>query len=966
MSQAPPSVDIIPYPVFLHTLDSLIPINGANAYSRNIFKNYHQQWENDIPKNYDKLINLAIEKKGSNSLLVAYLIHKKGVYYYIEDAYEKALPAFIEALKIRQEVLGHVHVDVGKSLYTIGVTCKYLSRTETAMEYLNKGLEIQTAVKDTLSMVRSHEQLGATYNDINEYETAERYYEAAIKILEKKNDLQQARIARLYNFLGEVKINQQQFNLAYDFLNQAIKIYEQYADNGFYDPITYYQNLAIALEALGKVKEAEKVNFNKVLPLVQMEYGKKSKEVVEIYENIGVDYKNQNEIKKAFEYLNKALGIQQQLVSNKKALQYNSLYHNLGATHQKTKNYTTALDYFQKAIQQQIVNFNEKDIYKNPDLSTANFLGTKPSLLKDVDFKAYTFYQWYQSSKDIQHLKAAFDTYIIASELIDLMRGEFTAKGSKLFWMEQTYPIFERAIEVALLLSEQTGETRYAEQVFTLMEKNKAILLLESLQESKGKAFTNIPDSLLEQQRFLVESIADKKREIIELTQDNASDSLLSILENEGFQLELALQEWEKNIQATYPSYHQLTKDIQVLALKDVQNEFLKPHQVMLEFFMGDSIVYLAAITQENYQVLRLPKTAIETHIATLRTTLLTPQNTEMDYDENYEIYTKVAHELYQLLFSPIEVIMADKEELIIIPDGSLAAIPFDVLLQTPQGEKKLYRADYLNYLINDFAINYAYSATLLAQQVQFEAQKTPHFFMGFAPLFEGEKVSLNYRSCADEPLSPLPSNELEITSIAALFGHQNFMAKDASKTNFLNQAAQCRILHLATHACVDEEYPDQSRIYFTDDYLYAHELYNLNLQADMVVLSACETGVGEYQKGEGVMNLARGFAYAGTPSITMSLWSVNDETTAQLMMYYYQHIDSGLATHQALRAAKLDFLQNQEDKAKLHPFYWAAFVQVGQTTPILENTKIGVYGFIFIVFLLLIVFVLYKKYKRT
>lgn len=930
--QSTPSTDIIPYNVFLDTLDSLIQINEARDYSKNTLNTYHRYWREDIPKNYDKLINLATKKTYKNHLLVAFLTHKKGVYLYSKDE-EAAIIAFKKALKIRQSVLGNSHSEVANSFYTIGITYKRNTQINAAITYIKKGLESYQYAKDSLGIIKCYEQLGSCYNSINEYKTAEYLYKEGIKNLKKTNKFNLAEIARFNNFIGIVKTNQKEYLIAYDYLKKAVKIYEDNPIDFPYNETKYYQNLAVVLEELGKIEEAKKANST---VLSQKKQLSQSTQLVEIYENIGLFYKNQNQIEKAFEYLQKALNIHRNSVKNKKDLQYNNLYHNLGATHLKTNNYPEALDYFQKAIQQQIINFNENDIYKNPDLHTANFLGTKPNLLKDFDFKANTFFKWYQESQNIEHLKAAFDTYIVASELIDLMRGEFTAKGSKLFWMEETYPIFERAIAVSLLLSEKTNDRKYEEQVFTLMEKNKAILLLESLQVSKNQAFANIPDSLLKQQQILTEAIANKKREINELQQDKTvNDSLWNNLESEHFQLELKLQDWEKKIEQSFPTYSQLTKNIQLLSLEALQSQFLSPNQAILEYFMGDSVVYLTAINASDYQVYALPKTSIHTAIASLQSALLAPQNETNDYQQSYQQYTQSAYQLYQLLVAPAQSILKNKKELIIIPDANLAAIPFDVLLQKPADKKVFYAADYLNYLINDFSISYGYSATLLAQQQQFKPQQTANFFMGFAPLFTGQKISQSTRSCSGKNLSPLPSNEQEVNAIAHLFQHKTFLAQKASKANFLAQAAQCRILHLATHACVDSENPAQSRIYFTDDYLYAHELYHLNLQADMVVLSACETGVGEYQKGEGVMNLARGFAYSGTPSITMSLWSVNDETTAQLMQHYYQHIEAGLPKHLALRTAKLDFLQNQQDKAKLHPFYWAAFVQVGNTSPI-------------------------------
>ena len=170
---------------------------------------------------------------------------------------------------------------------------------------------------------------------------------------------------------------------------------------------------------------------------------------------------------------------------------------------------------------------------------------------------------------------------------------------------------------------------------------------------------------------------------------------------------------------------------------------------------------------------------------------------------------------------------------------------------------------------------------------------------------------------------------------LPALLPDPWLLDREASREAFLNNAPYYRVLHLATHACADETESARSRIFFADDYLYAHELYTLDLHADMAVLSACETGVGEFRKGEGVISLARGFAYAGIPSTVMSLWSVNDRATSDLMQLFYRNLKAGMPKDRALQSAKLEFLSTREDKASLLPAYWAAFVHFGDVDPL-------------------------------
>lgn len=179
----------------------------------------------------------------------------------------------------------------------------------------------------------------------------------------------------------------------------------------------------------------------------------------------------------------------------------------------------------------------------------------------------------------------------------------------------------------------------------------------------------------------------------------------------------------------------------------------------------------------------------------------------------------------------------------------------------------------------------------------------------------------------------PLPWSLVEVDSISTIFPVDRYIGDEATKENFLKAAPDAVLLHLATHAEVHDRDPMLSRLVFSprssDPYLYASEIYGLSLKADLVVLSACETGLGQWAKGEGVMSLARAFMIAGCPQVVMSLWAVDDRSTAQLMTDFYRGIDSEMPPHEALRQAKLKMLDG-DNPVYAHPYYWAGWVPIG------------------------------------
>jgi len=189
-----------------------------------------------------------------------------------------------------------------------------------------------------------------------------------------------------------------------------------------------------------------------------------------------------------------------------------------------------------------------------------------------------------------------------------------------------------------------------------------------------------------------------------------------------------------------------------------------------------------------------------------------------------------------------------------------------------------------------------------------------------------------------------LPSARENVRKIAEIFSGKAFVSQEASKDNFMEKFNSFQILHFAMHGLVNNENPLYSQLVFTpqSDSTYEHllnaaDLYNMKLNADLAVLSACNTGYGEIKRGEGVMSLSRAFTYAGCPSLIMSLWSVPDVQTSKLMLKFFQNIKEGKRKDVALQEAKLDYLQNSTEKTA-HPLYWAGFIPNGDMNALIIN----------------------------
>lgn len=245
---------------------------------------------------------------------------------------------------------------------------------------------------------------------------------------------------------------------------------------------------------------------------------------------------------------------------------------------------------------------------------------------------------------------------------------------------------------------------------------------------------------------------------------------------------------------------------------------------------------------------------------------------------------------------------------------------------------------------------------------------------LAFAPGYgEGTAATRgSLRSLRNNDLGDLPGARREVRAIADYADGDFYIERGAKELSFKQKAENYRIIHLAMHGTADHENPLNSRLIFhtptdslEDGTLYAYEIYGLDLNTDMVVLSACETGTGQYANGEGVMSLGRAFMYAGASSVVQTSWEIPDKKSAQLMNSFYQSLSEGMDKASALQQAKLDYLSSST-KSDCHPFFWASFAAYGDVTPIkLEKQNSRWYWLLLIPVVLLGVWLLYRKFWR-
>lgn len=870
--------------------------------------------------------------------------------------------------------------------YYMGDFVAMKNNLEAVIELIRKNKHFQTSEMSIFAL-SIQGLLGTAYDALGQYDDLLDNVEQTLKLATQNPEVDTLLLASLHHNLGAAYSAKGNHILSLNNYNTALLYYQKYYPNHDAHVIETVINKMALYKNPKQFQEGLKMLFSFVNNEMILEQLQKN-DLIDIYTTISVFYKKRKQYDLAQQYLQKALPIAQQekyklptiykmigdiayhkqeysnaltyLKQAEKAskLKVNTYYYRdlynihrlIGRIWMAQKKFPKALAAYQKALFNLSNNFTDTLIFNNPTLASVS---AEPIFLEILQLKAEALYQQYQHESN--KLVYALATSELACTVIDEMRRSFQLEETKQQLASQAMPIYEQGIKTALALYEQTQNPIYQEKAFYFSEKGKATILLEGIQDVKAKQIaTNIPDSLLTlEETWHQDYWFYRKKLLEEQKKGGAGDSIkLANWQKTVLHLEQNIAQLKKQLELTYPSYYKLKYTVSNAGVSDIQkmlatleDTYNKQKHALLSYFVGDENTYVFYLTPQKYVVKKLEATA------TIRNTL--HQLTQQLYQDtsSFTAYTTAAHQAYQQLLAPLEQNLQAINALIIVPDDQISYIPFEALLDAPPSKKQArFKPQFLPYLLKKYAISYAYSGTLWLEQMDISplnsaegavtsAAATTKGYLAFAPTFEATDKSSHLlaaanRNCNGDEFSALTHSKEEVTDIHKMVKGSLYTDVAATKANFLASATQHQILHLATHACVDDAHPMFSRIQFVDTALFTHELFNLDLkQADLAVLSACETGTGILSRGEGVMSLSRAFAYGGCPSLVQSLWNANDASTAHIMKRFYQQLETGISKPKALQQAKLTYLNDDRTPDGLaHPFFWATFIQSGNT----------------------------------
>ncbi len=890
-------------------IDNNMPSKALEAFEK------ATQYRNEytaINKEQDK------ELRKEQRLLIAQYKNNIGVCHELLEDFDKSLYFYQEAYDIRKKALPEDHPSIAESLYNLTFVYAHKGYYEKAFAYNKKSLDIlkKQYGENHPEMIDILNTMGKNKLNLGDIGQAQVYFEEALNIhhsvfgAKMSND-----IAEVYLNIGEVELLKENPEAALINLDKCLIHWQDY-------PLKQSNVLTHTATAYALLEEEE----------AAIEAHNKSISTLENKENHLHSYASamlnkarylieRNQVREALPLLEKSKII----LENGDVIQASMLADvYLLLAEAKIEHEVLFKDYLQQAKAICLVSSKETELSQ---------LVFEDEYIKSFELEG-DFYAL--GDKDLQK---AIDKYNAALSISFERRRKYESEGSKSMQTKESRKIINKILACYQQLD--TNEKSIRNAVFKIIEKAKSQALKENIRGLRNDRFSGIPRNLTREEHKLQVELDYWKKELYYQLENRAEDSIVASTKTKIFNFNTALESLQADIKQGYPDYYKLKYVTEAHDIETIQS-VLATDESLIQYYMQDSLLYILLVNAEN--------SSFHTRKISKDWSVLPSKILDAIHKKNNAAFIRSSRQLHAVLLGDLAL----KKNLIIIPDESLNILPFDLLLSSTVEANAALKS--WPFALKKHNITKHYSSDLFYEERLYQ-DATEKNLISIAPDYDSTAYAV------------LPFAKEEAESIAVLMEGDALIGEKATSRSFWSKIRLYNIVHLASHAVLDDQNPLYSKLVFSpqkdrENFIHTADLYRFNLQAQMVALSACNTGAGRLQKGEGAISLARGFAYAGCPSILMSNWKAHDESSKTIMQSFYTYLKEGLSKSQALNLAKQDFLNNA-NTIYAAPLYWGGFEIIGNNQALLATSPFYLKSHFILAVLLFLIPLFYLLYRK-
>lgn len=882
----------------------------------------------------------------------SYMYNNIGAVYKRKRSMDSALVYFKKALPLKIESLGKNSNSTLRTIKSIAGIYQDWGQLDRAIETQTIALDGALEEGNLDAEAKAYNGLSQMYQRKKDYESAKLYISKSMEIYKSMGSENLIDVAHSYHQMGNVLEAEKAHQESIEWYSTAKKMYRE-IHNGkpSYPEGNSTMTLGKAYNFLAEQLEATSLDIDgntaevRKLRAKAIEYYEENEQIytasiskdharwIELWLSKGVCLIENLDTLGANELFQKAYD-RAYLAAPNKSYDRSLACLNLART---TKNIPKALDLYQQGLWELSNGWEYSSIDDNPTAEQVFYEDWSVQIMYN---KAERIRQLALSQKDPKLLLSGIKSINAADKLLAESRASFLTTSAKIFLGRKGHDVYSKGVELCYDLKNQEA------QAFEFIEKDKGLVLLEALHSGNRIHDVMVADSISNK----LQRISSKIAELTANQNQFKNNEKLSTIGAEIFDLEQERKAIKALIKKQYPITSRISEQSQIRKLEEVQ-EKLYENEVIYEYAQSDHHLYILKIAKDNSQ---LYKEDIRNYTKELDELLqlISDENIAINRSNSPEIWNKfqkLSHQLFNILLPDYS-----QEDLLIIPDGKLNYLPFELLLTQPSSGDQINYSQ-LPYLLKSAIIKYAFSSTLHYAFNETSSESKDNL-LAIAPSYPASPIGI---LASRSGFTSLAHTEKEASSISKIMNGEYLVDKEATVENFKDKVSDYKVLHLAMHAYTHDKDPMLSGMVFsesnTDNILHAHELYNMNIPCDLVVLSACNTGLGQYQEGEGVMSLGRAFRHAGTNNIVMSLWQANDESTSEIMEGFYRNLGNGEHKAKALRDAKISYLNSS---SHAFPYFWSSFVLLGDDKPldITSNDHTWLYKGLAVMLLFLIV----------